>query len=115
MAATPTPEASIECGVSPVVVHAASGSSGPSVLRYRPSQPLPCEAGGSPTDQTSVPVKCERLEFWYPTRLISASLPLLNTLRSPVSRGWRPSGLPPASLPTCSTVPAGIARVGRRL
>ena len=26
------------------------------------------DAGGSPTDQMSVPVKCERLEFWYPTR-----------------------------------------------
>ena len=28
-----TPDASIACGVSPVVVHAASGSRGPSVLR----------------------------------------------------------------------------------
>src|SRR5262249_23568530 len=62
--ATATDGFCIACGVSPVVFHAASGSSeGPSVERYRPTPPLPVLFAGFAVDQMSVPKKWERLEF----------------------------------------------------
>src|SRR6185295_11174688 len=74
--ATDTDDDWSACGVSPVVFHATSGSSGGgSAARYRPTHPLPAGFDGFAVDQMSVPEKCERLEFSYPTRWMSARRP----------------------------------------
>src|SRR5581483_787314 len=56
MEATDTPADCSACGVSPVVFHAISGSSGgANDDRYRPTQPLPVLFAGFAVDQMSVP------------------------------------------------------------
>src|SRR5690349_120884 len=64
IAGTPTaPEISAR-GVSDVVFHAASASTGRGkVSRYRPSHPDPVDVCGLPVPKMSVASKCERLEF----------------------------------------------------
>ena len=112
---TPTVRASRVRGVSRTVDQAVSGSTGDgSVSRYRPSQPVPCGASGSPVDQMSVPRKCERLEFGYPVRWMIASRPESKIDFNPASRGFKPRALPPRSVPICRTFAAGIAIESRR-
>src|ERR1700722_17277819 len=65
MAGTATCAVCSTCGVSAVVFHPTSGSTGEgSESRYRPTQPRACVLLGSAVDQMSVPSKCERLWFW---------------------------------------------------